>query len=1397
MSSVKKYLKSAKAALESNDPLLALEHAGDALEEDPNCYFAHVFQGKSYQLLRDIPKAIAAFQKATEIEPDYLLAWKGYFQVVRTTDDYKLFFNVLTNVIRVQINQEQSIAETLRDMRNYLDTQKYKSNDKLYEYYLQSILPGTELGDLVGTAIEPTDVTVKKLLDFKITSTEKTVANRISKERVKFGRAMTVDQKSKLDSIAWSYYEDGSIIKLFELFLNSCDDDGLRRKYEEKLLKFKYEQLKICPDKQVMYKDIKQQMEDMILVNTQSLFCWNLYFDWCDAKTINDLDENKIIQYLQIFQNEGLGLILFAFVMSDISPYNKEKIIKGLSANELTKGKDKSDTIDVEDEEDAKVLEDLEDVEQQEEENMSQYYLPQNEVLGLILDGYSKAKNSILAGRIIVNYYIYLRQYNEASEKSREGIRALADVQRTFGIDLINTKEDLLCSLAIVYTYYEAPKNYSRAVQLYEKILESDPKNVKAQVGKGLIYAERGELQEARNILETVVQEYPDNMEAESEYYWCLIRLGEHKEGREGLTKFLSKVTGGDLQSKETRAVAYWRLAKSFIMEDDSDKNNIKECYSNLVLSLKDSDVYAPSYTLLGVLFQDFYGDVERAQKCFFKAFDLDINEIVAARYLVEQATAKNEWEVAQVLAKRVVTNDSSRRLLMREGVKGDKSWPYRVLGCGALNIQDDAKAIEWFQNALRLDANDFECWVGLGEAYYNCGRYDAAAKVFNHALTIKQDQWTVKYMLGVVTCEMKEYNEGLTYLYEALESKPNEECIISAIYEANIENTHRFVQSGFFGRAINADLKAISFIKQSLAVNTSSQKAWKSLGEALKVFTKIQEHIDELPVDDIFDIFKEAGIDNEEFDIGEITLDGCINLSNAKDLYSKGDKISSLLILIILAAVAGVKYLPSKANKLLRATAYYNLGLSLLEAFQIQHTESFRDLSILLFKKSVQLELNNANYWIALGNAYFSSNPQIAQHCYIKATTLEVKDAEIWVNLASLFLRYGDTELSQETFLRAQSVAPQDAQSWLGNAVAADILGDDAKASNYYTHAFTLSKGRLALAQFLYGLSVINKSKDSDARNIETAQEFSISNQAMQQYLKYYPEDEAGLSIALSIAERCKDFEVAIKLGLKLSELYEKQYEQTESELVLQKFAQVKSQLARIYLGLGDYEQSLDNGQMALQLHETPEILLSCKITMGLAYFFLDDFSSALGELKIVLGEYSQSSRIVSLISQVLYAEGTEETKQAAIDQLFAHIEEYGSSLLVVLTLGAISLVDELDDYLPAIKDELASLGLNEISNDTHREVPRLLNEINKRLGDESDQVWLRYAYLFPFDFNIWKNINNTMAKQVISLHDVKVNGLQYSDALLKNGQLRDIQRSLLLNPGNLQALEALEMCF
>ena len=72
----------------------------------------------------------------------------------------------------------------------------------------------------------------------------------------------------------------------------------------------------------------------------------------------------------------------------------------------------------------------------------------------------------------------------------------------------------------------------------------------------------REELEEARTILGAVVKKYPTNIEAESEYYWCLVKLGEYSQGRKGLEGFLSKITGGDLHSRETRAVARWRIAK-------------------------------------------------------------------------------------------------------------------------------------------------------------------------------------------------------------------------------------------------------------------------------------------------------------------------------------------------------------------------------------------------------------------------------------------------------------------------------------------------------------------------------------------------------------------------------------------------------------------------------------------------------------------------------------------------------------------------------------------------------------------------------------------------------------------------------------------------------------------
>lgn len=1377
--SLKRSLKSAKVAIEANDPESVLEYVEEALELDTNCYFAYIFQGKAYQLLDDITDASKSFEKATSLEPDNILGWKGYLQVAKCGSDYPLYFSVLSQVIRIQLDQQVSIAETLKDLRNWLDFNQYKNNDELHELYLRQIIPGSELGNLVGSLLGNQETNLKQLIDLVKKRLDQNVSARLSKERVRFPRVLPIEAKVQLNQIAWPYYEACDLDSLYKEFLNIAQDEELRSIYEDQHLRYKYDMLKAATEKATIYQEIKEMIDGMVYVKTKSLFCWNLYFDWCDVSSLGDLDIEKVVYYLKTFPNEGLSITLYAFAMSEISPFDKQTIVKATSMMKKEAKNSIIDELDDESEkEQAKFLED--------ETVVSETNLLPGQILSLMLQGYAQTSESILANRIVCEYYIHLREYSEASDKCRESIKLLADLQRTFSIELIHTKESFLCSLAIIYTYYEAPKNFPRALQLYDRVLSGSPGNVKAKVGKGLILIEKDNLQAAQLLFQEVVQENPDDELALREFSWCLILLGDSAKGRETLLKSLTKVQGVDLYSAEIRAITNWRIAKSYLLENDQDENFVNEAYGHLITSLKESKNYAPSYTLLGIIFQDHFGDKQRAQKCFYKAFELDVNEITSAKYLVEDLAAQNEWEVAEVLCNRIVSTESSRRTLLSKTYREpDRSWPYRILGCSALNKQDDAKAIEWFQTALRMTSMDPNCWVGLGEAYLNCGRLDAAAKVFRHSLTLENDSWIVKYLLGLVSCQMGEFEEGLKFLHEALVQQPEEECILGALYESYIDNANHLLENGFFGRALASNHTALKYILACQKVSPTSQSLWKSLGESISIYLIIQEKVQEAPIDILANIFE--SLDFKSFEEKDESLE------NALLSFKKGEWIEALAILVILTYKTSIVNLPSKLSKYLRSISFYNLGLAYLNAMNLTESQSYKNLAIVYLKKAIQLEGNNSSFWIALGNAYVSSHPQISQHCFIKAISLETKDASVWTNLAALYLRYGDFELAQEAFLRAQSMAPQISQSWLGHALAAEAAGNTEDASRLFTHAFVLSNGRSPLAQYLYALSIIQKrvGNGSDPREIEAAQEFSVANFAMEKYLRFSPNEDTGLQIALTISERCKQFERAVLIGERLCAVYEAKYEKTESEVVLANYAKAKTQLARIYLGLSQYDMAIESAEFALNLAEDSEesvsVSLSSRIVIGLGLFFSEDINGALEQLKVILGEYSDSKRLVTLIAQILYAYGTEETKKAALDQLFAFIEEHGSSLIVVLTLGAMSVVDDLDEYFAAIKEELEGLALNELVDDTFRTVPKLLAEINKRLDNsDSDRIWKLNALLFPSDYNVWKNINSEMALSVASLGSTKLTASQLSEAYFATGNIRAMKRALFLLPGN-----------
>lgn len=174
----------------------------------------------------------------------------------------------------------------------------------------------------------------------------------------------------------------------------------------------------------------------------------------------------------------------------------------------------------------------------------------------------------------------------------------------------------------------------------------------------------------------------------------------------------------------------------------------------------------------------------------------------------------------------------------------------------------------------------------------------------------------------------------------------------------------------------------------------------------------------------------------------------------------------------------------------------------------------------------------------------------------------------------------------------------------------------------------------------------------------------------------------------------------------------------------------------------------------------------------------------------------HPSSQRLVILISQVLFAYGTPDTKQASLDQLFAFIEENGASLLVVLTLGAISIVDNLSEYYSAIKEELEELELPKLVGDSRKVVPQMLAELNHRIDASCDGLfmWRRNAIMFPADYQVWKRLNNAMALDVASLSGTKLVLMEMAEAYVQSGCLREMQRGILLSPHDLQVWTVFE---
>ncbi|KAF3492188.1 superkiller protein 3 [Arthroderma uncinatum] len=1305
----KSALKAIRADLDAGDYSQAASKASDLCTQDPQNYHAHIFLGLARDKLNDHSASEKAYGSAIKIKDSDKTAWQGLIGLYESQGSKRLesYGKAVINLCNIfGDTDEYTRAHGVLD--KYIKFVKDQGSKIQYIHALQLQLPTSPIYKSVEGLVPRPSETYLRVAELAEQEEKEFINREIGERRTRLGaRIDQVTLEVKLEA-----FNRGVLNELYQGIVDWTNDDGTRRSYEEKLLQRHYDHLRVLPPKEKAGKRevVRKAARGMVIIKHPFELAWRIVLDWSDNGVLSGLDVTLLRDFIDLFPDHGLSKVLKGFLNTDMSPFPPEKKTK-------------------EEEEAAK----------KEGNAESEIQTMFEDHLLLMAEGLEQATESVLAHRIMGEVYSHLEEFQTVVKVSRKGLAINADIRRNTGLKLQNTVDSLNITLASALIPYQSPRHHPEAKAIFEDILARKPQEDSCLLGLGLILEEGHDYIAAMDLLAQAMSRDEKNAKVRSELFWCKVQNGELEAALEGLEETLPLVQPLDSRWYSLRAEILYRIGFCQWELDSSisARKNRNGAYSKFLASIQADMNYAPAYSSLGVYYADYKKDKKRAQRCFHKAVELSSSEIMAAERLAREFADQGEWDLVEAIAQRVV--DSGKAKPSPGSKRAGHSWPFAVLGVVEINRQRYAKSIVHFQTALRISPNDYQCWVGLGESYYNSGRYIAATKAFQNAELLEArlpesergQVWYSKYMMANLERELGNYEVAIRMYEEVMELRNEKFGVSVALLQTLTESAWKAAESGFFGEAAETAKRAIETGLSVVNYQPSGFNLWKSIGDAFSVFSWVNDKSSSMPIASFITTLK-TKCDSAAFNIVS-NLDGIGE--NFETLFENPQSIDRQDPLTpMYATILSFKYALSATAKdtHAQALAWYNLGWAEYRAHTRRSSSAkksttskrsgFIKAAIQCFKRAIELEAGNADFWNALGVVTASQSPKVAQHAFVRSLHLNERNAFVWANLGALYLLNDDYQLANEAFTRSQSADPDHAHAWLGQGLLAMLIGDPVEARELFTHAFGLGNANSVFPKQQYAISMFDDISTSAA---------TIPAQLLQplfglhQLRSVDPSELFHHHLSALFAERTGDLADA-KSDLEVVCLgAEAEYESTESIYTLLKYAQASADLARIQLGQLEYEGAAESAETAINLTSEEgvrdrnkglyrTIRLSAHLTAGLALYYLGRMDESIEMFRDAIQEAENSPDVTCLLAQVLWAKGGDEERLVAREQLFECVENHLEHVGAITLLGVIALLDMDEDAIEAVESDLQSMRTrNDIDIHSAGKIVQLLASI------------------------------------------------------------------------------------
>ncbi|KZL78708.1 antiviral protein (tetratricopeptide) [Colletotrichum tofieldiae] len=1296
----------------------AIQKATEFLEKEPKNYQATIFLAFALDKKNRVDDSEKAYKSASSLRPNDSQAWQGLIKLYEKQDRKRLSAYQQAAISLAEIYRDADDMYKCQDVIDkFIDFARSQGDTSQYVEALSVILPGSPIYPALEGRVPHPAKTYETMAQIIEADEKKRINTLIGERRTRIGaRLNDVTLEVKREVMGQSKLEF-----VYQQLINWTNDDELRRKYEEKLLQYCYDRLLVAPtgpEKGAALQAVLKLALDMVIIKHPFRLAWEIAIDWKDAKEVKEWDVNMLRDYCSFFPETDLYKVITGFLTSSISPFPKPTP----AALEAEETEDES--------------------EDDEGGGVSMVPLTEQDRILMMTEGITTS-NSLFAHRLMGEYYQHLEEYEITVELMRKSMEYLKAERTKTGMAFQNTHNAYSLHLATALVFYQSPRHHTEAKTLFEGVLSHDPSSTAALIGVGLIYEEEEDYDDAIDFFERALKRDPSNLRVKTEAAWVQALKGDYETAKIQLEDSLPLIEKLSPPAKELLAQTQHRLG-SCIWSLDTSKAARKSrtgAYVYFLDALKNNLNFAPAYTSLGVYYADYAKDRKRARRCFQKAVELSSSEVEAAKRLAQSFADEGDWDRVELVAQRVVDSGKVRPPpgSKRKGI----SWPFSALGVAELNKQDFHKSIVSFQSALRIHPEDYHSWVGLGESYYSSGRFVAATKAILNAQKLEEtipaetlgDTWFTKYMLANVKRELAEFDEAIALYQDVIDNRPDEDGVAIALMQTMVDNALDCVEKGLFGKAVHLAIDTIDFASKAAASVIETFNFWKSLADACSVFSAVQNRAVDFPAESIMTLID--GGDKEAYTLFADVDNVGTGVISAKGLFSEDERLGVDLTRCIHATILCHKRaIHVSANDLhAQAVAYYNLGWAEHRAHICLPSSIRRKSSVYLktamkcFKRAIELEAGNSDFWNSLGVVTSEISPAVSQHSFVRSLHLNERSPAAWTNLGTLALLQNDMQLANEAFNRAQSTDPDYAHAWLGQGFVALLYGKMKEARGLFTHAMEIAEASSALTRRQYSVAVFDHILTTTSTNVASLIQPIF---ALGQLNNLKPQDLAYGHLATQFLERTQDTAKAVQILEKICRILEADYEVTESPQALAQFALAKTDLARSYLASGAYEQAIECGEMAIQLsndesdneltkEQRKKARLSAHLTVGLAQYYSEDVNEALLCFESALEESDNNPDAVCLLAQVLWATGADESREKARGALFEVIEKHPDHVQSVLLLGVIAVLDNDEESVEAVVAELQGLRTSHKVGDIEQShIGEVLGAIAK-LGEAS----------------------------------------------------------------------------